>query len=350
MISANAVTIPRFLLKAILILSLASYLASEGSAQSVVPDTDEYGRWIHGAGEPLSFEESVDKHEIERLKARWLAINRENENVVGDSPAGTYGNGDETHGSLLRWSPLAGFVLLYVDKCAARIMGFSHGSVIMTPTKLELIPEGQFTRNSSHLHSHAHAYPNQFLFVKWRNVTYLTEKNDIRDLLDSMAGLGKYNESSYWNTPGYAKWGSREIGTADDPPLVSPGYERFVKRPINLTITGVGRRVVHRLRVDYDTEPQYESRTPVTISGGSAKGVKVGMKFRVLDSAESDEVMVRSVGRRASDGVIIRWIDPDPKTHFSSWPDYERYPPIKVGWRLSTSLYKLLESTEAKGN
>jgi len=136
----------------------------------------------------------------------------------------------------------------------------------------------------------------------------------------------------------------------DELPIVPPGYERFVKRPINLTIASVGPRVVRRFLVAYDTNPQHESRTPVTISGGRLAGVTQGMKLLVLDSAESEEVVVRTVGMRTASGVIIRWVEENPKVHFGKWRDYPRYPPIEVGWKLSTSSYKLLDYARTRNN
>lgn len=344
------ITAPKYLLGALLILSITLCLTPKVSAQSVAPDTDQYGRWIHGIGEPLWFDDTASKQEVERLKARWMAIDVENLKGGKESLGGDYGSGGETHGSVLRWSASAGFVMLHVDKCAARVTGFRHGSVIITATKLQLIPEGKFSRSNNHSHGHSRDATDEFLFVKWRNILYLTTEDQIGEFLDSLAGLGKYNENSYWETPAYAKSGMQETGSADDLPIVPRGYERFVKRPINLTITAIGQRVVRRLRVEDDAESHYESRTPVTIRGGRSEGVKPGMKFWVLDSGESDEVVVRTVGRHVASGVIVRWVEENSKTHFSEWPDYPRYREIKVGWKLSTSIHKLLDSAESKSN
>ncbi len=81
----------------------------------------------------------------------------------------------------------------------------------------------------------------------------------------------------------------------------------------------------------------------MTISGGSSAGVKRGMKFHVLDSSKSDQVVVQRVGPRESSGVIVRWVEEDPRKRFTQWSDYPRYPAIKVGWRLTTSIYKYLD-------
>ncbi len=72
------------------------------------------------------------------------------------------------------------------------------------------------------------------------------------------------------------------------------------------------------------------------------------MNFLVLDSEESDEVIVRKVAAHTSLGIIIRRVEEDATKHFSQWKDYDRYPLIKRGWRLSTSLHKLLESDRSE--
>jgi hypothetical protein len=325
---------------------LAVCFAPTAPAQSNKPDTDQDGRWVNGIGEPLWFEPEAPRQEIERLKARWKLIELENAKPLTDPLAGNYGNGGETHGSFLRWAPLAGFVLVHVDKCAARVMGFSYGSVIATPNSIQLVPEGEFSP-TRHGHSHS-GVESKFLVIRWRSAPYLTIEKYVEEFLDSLAGLGKSNENSYWELPVFRKWGVEDVGSADVLPVVPPGYQRYVKRPINLSITSVGRRIVKRFNVEYDTEPQYESRTPVIVNGGRSQGVKPGMKFWVLDSDESDEVIIRSVASHASSGVIVRGVEKDPTRTYGLWKDYDRYPRIKTGWRLSTSIHKLMDENHSE--
>lgn len=339
----------RFVLKTKLILTAAAVLVVMGStavaqtSQAEIPE-----RWDTGVSEPLWFYPETPGNQIEQVIARWETLGTELGRLETGSQAGDYGNGGETHGSLLRWSPTKGYVLLHVDKCAASVMGFSYGSVIATPTTLTLIPEADFRRDHGHGHNKHKVLSNKFLFVEWRSISYLVRDTDITDFLDSLAGLGKYNDSAIWDIgPAAYSKGGKETGTADDLPSVPPGYEKFIKRPINLTITAIGPRIVRRFRDQYNDEPQYESRTVVTISGGLLEGVKPGMKFHVLDSQESDQVVVRMVGAQSSRGEIIRFVEPKPKTHFKQWPDYDRYPQIKVGWNISTSIHKSLDAYRA---
>jgi hypothetical protein len=336
----------RLISTAIFISGVVLLSAQLTAAQS--HSVDASSRWTTGVGEPLSFPPTGPKDQIEKLKARWDAVQIEHGRLEKGTLAGSYGTGSETHRSVLRWAPSTGYVLVHIDLCAATVTGFSYGSVRFTSTTLQLIPEAQFAEDMHHRHGSRRVKPTEFLFVKWRNVLYLTTQNDIRNFLDSLAGLGKYNEHHLWDIgPAAYSRGGEKSGTADDLPIVPPGYESFVRRPINLTIKGVGRRVVRRFRDEYDTELHYESRTTVTIDGGRLDGVRPGMRFHVIDSGESDEVVVRSVGPHSSRAEVIRWVEPDTSVHFSRWADYERYPRIQVGWKLTTSIHKYLDAREA---
>lgn len=316
------------------------WLPAEIRAQQEQPTTDD-GRWENGVSEPWWFEPSASKQEVARVQGRWDAIKRENAALLTEPRAGDYATGSEVHGSYLRWAPTAGFVLLHVDKCAARVMGFSYGSVNVTPTTLNLVTERDVRSVSSHGHHESAA--QEFLFVTWRGASYLTTKAEIGDFGDLIAGLGKFNDEVEWQLPYYVRLHSKPSGSIDELPTFPPGYERFVKRPIDLKITAVGKRTVRRFKVEYDDKPQYESRTPVVLDGGRAEGVKSGLKFWVVDSGESDQVIVRKVGLHSSRGVIIRWVEEDANTHFTRWKDYDRYPAIKSGWRLTTSVRRLFD-------
>jgi len=184
----NAIARSGFLLRLSFIIFLVLYLAADGSAQFSTQDLDQHGRWVHGLGEPLWFDEGAPKKEVELLKTRWRLIDNDNTGVGKEPLAGDYGSGGETHGTVVRWSPSSGFVMLHVDKCAARVMGFSFGSVIVTPTKLQLIPEARFTSSNNHNHSQNHADSEEFLFVKWRSVPYLRGRTRFETFLTHWLG------------------------------------------------------------------------------------------------------------------------------------------------------------------
>jgi hypothetical protein len=338
---------PRFLLRftALYIAVLAGCMPAYSQSS---PSLDANGRWINGVSEPWWFDTGAARGQIEVVMNRWEKVNQEigahNDGLYGD-----YATGDEVHGSYLRWAPKSGYVHLHINKCAARVTGFSYGSVRLTATTLELIPEGEAAGSGAHRHTSG-AKKTRFLFVKWQGVPYITLEDQLDDFCNLIAGLGKFNKE-FWSgeLPYYVKMGSESLGSSLDPPIVPPGYERLIKRPIELKVTAVGRRTVRRNPNSFSDEPQYESHTVVTINGGSAQNVKPGMRFYVVDDGDGDDqVVVRRVGLHSSTAVITRYLEPDKSKHFIKWQEYDRYHPIAVGWRLTTSVRRLFEIKETE--
>jgi hypothetical protein len=330
--------VKRFFLLTLSILAFAILV----SGQQAEAQLDQYGRWENGVSEAWWFDDSLSKPEIEIVKARWRAIQNEFSHS-NDGFAGEYFEGGETHGTYFRWAPKNGFVRVDVDKCAARVMGFSYGDALPDRPFLTLVTKG--SGSSQGAHSHHKPAMNRFALVTWRSIPYLMVEQDIQAFCEYVAGLGKFNTGLHghfdlWPFPFYTGRGT-ETGTADELPIVPAGYEHLVRRSIDASISAVGARTVRKFRVDYDDAPHYESRIHVTIDAGRNQGVRLGMKFVVLDSTEDDELVITSVGMKRSTGVMVRFVEETPQTHFSQWKDYDRYSPVKAGWKVSTSIHKL---------
>lgn len=328
----------RFCLLIILILAVPF----AGIGQEAGAQLDPYGRWESGVSEPWWFDDSLSKADIEVVKAKWHAIEKESA-TLSDGFAGDYFEGGETHGTYFRWAPRNGFVRLDVDKCAARVMGFSYGDTVWDRPFLTLVSKGIASSKGSHAH---HKGAMKFALVTWRTIPYLMPESEIKAFCEYIAGLGKFNTGlqgnwDLWPFPFLSGRGTK-TGTADDLPIVPAGYEHLVKRPIDALVVAVGARTVRRFRVDYDDAPHYESRLHVSVDAGRNKGVRSGMRFVVLDSDQDDELLITSVGMTRSSGVMVRFVEENPRAHFSKWKDYDRYSPVKVGWRFSTSIHKLL--------
>ena len=328
-----------------LLLITILLLAVSGVGQDSEAQLDQYGRWENGVSEAWWFDDSLSKADIAILKPKWREIETES-TTLNDGFAGDYFEGGETHGTYFRWAPKSGFVRVDVDKCAARVMAFAYGDVVPQRPFLTLITRGSGSAKASHAHHPKTA--QRFVLVTWRSIPYLMAERDIEAFCEYVAGLGKFNtglQGNYdlWPYPFYTGRGT-ETGTADELPTVPHGYERFVKSSIDASIIAVGARMVRRFRVDYDDVPHYESRLHVTIDAGRDKGVRPGMRFVALDSDQDDELVITKVGISRSSGVIVRFVEEDPRKHFSQWKDYDRYAPVKEGWKFSTSIHKLLES------
>ena len=329
----------QFCLLIILILGLPIF----GISQEDGAYLDSHGRWENGVGEAWWFDDSLSKADIEVVKTKWQAIAIEHA-TLSDGFAGDYFEGGETHGTYFRWAPKNGFVRVDVDKCAARVMGFSYGEIVSDRPFLTLVSKGGASSKGSHAH---HKGAVKFALVTWRTIPYLMPESEIGAFCEYIAGLGKFNTGLQggWDLRPFPFFTGRgtEVGTADDLPIVPVGYEHLVKRPIDALVVAVGARTVRRFRVDGDDSPHYESRLHVTVNAGRNQGVRPGMRFVVLDSDQDDELVITSVRMARSSGVMVRFVEEDPRTHFSQWKDYDRYSPVSVGWRYSTSIHKLLD-------
>ena len=276
--------------KALLLISLLlSGFMTYSQAQSVPDD-----RWANGVSEPWWFAEKLSREDIATMQSRWSLIRDENQ---ANEWAGDYFIGGDTHGSYLRWSAENGYVLVHVNKCEAKVESFEYGKVSASPTLIQFFPE--FSKSDSgHTHSSQHQTPTRWLPVKWRATHYLVPENGIAAFGDYVAGLGAYNfglggAGMIEVSDFFSKFTDEERDSAEGLPIVPPGYERFIKRPIDARITNVGRSYI---RVDRENEWYNDLVTLVTVNVGRADGVKRRMTFHVLGSENSEMVKIRRVG------------------------------------------------------
>jgi hypothetical protein len=305
---------------------------------------DQYGRWENGVGEPWSMDSTdYSQEEAATAQARWKAIGEEMQSAGGNAWVGNYFTGDETHGRYLRWAEQSGFVLMHVDKCAARVMNFSYGKVTVTPDLISFVPERMPVRSSPHGDSHPTA--TKYIPARWRGAHYLISENQIAAFGDYVAGLGDFNAGlnpAIWveGIDFLYKVGDREAADSTEAPSVPTAYQRFIRKPIEASIITVSASRIRR-RLLSDGEPFYESRTIVTINVGRGGGVRRGMVFRVRESPANETVRILRVGRDSSLAEIIRDVDEDKKEIYYEWignEQHTRVPPvISVGWLVTTA-------------
>jgi len=306
---------------------------------------DPDARWQNGISEPWWFAQQLPQTEIAAIEERWEQIGKDLISNKAEGWEGDYFVGGETHGSYLRWSPQHGFVLVHVNKCMAQVTGFSYGPASYAPSLVQFFPE--YTSQASDAgHGHgSHSAPSmRWIPVRWRGLNHLIPEQEMPDFGDFLAGLGKYNGTDFWFIemfPFYFKLGHQEANESQAP-IVPPGYEKFLKQPIEATITAVGKREVKR---DDTSEPEsylsgyaHVSVRFVTINAGAAHGVKPGMAFRGLESAIGDEVKVIKVGRKTSQAVVLRSLDEHGRETYWSGQQEKSYPKVIVGWKLTTAL------------
>lgn len=317
-------------------------------------DIDAQGRWENGVTEAWRHDpEQFSEEAMAATRALWRQIGEENAGPKSHPFAGDYFVGGETHGTYMRWSPRAGFVVVSVNKCAALVTGVAHGDVAAAPTFVEFRPV--FRRHFSHgAHGHPHGGDLaldavKYLPVRWRGERLMIDEKDIGDFGDYAAGLGDYNGLLAF--PLEVSHFMHSLGP-DEPhaaptPLVPPGYEQLLKRPVEAVITSVGRR---KLAADYSCKfssdimrfsdhHERASLTFVTVAAGSEHGLKPGAFLRVSNPDKGENVRLTQVGKLSSTGVIVRDIDERGKETFYDH-DAEResvYPKVRAGWELTTA-------------
>jgi hypothetical protein len=257
-----------------------------------------------------------------------------------DEWAGEYGaNGGEVGFTVMRWAPQAGFVLVDVYTCLPSVRRLNYGGVVAKPHWVEMTPavamHAPWTRGAA----------TRFLRVTWGEWLYLVPEEKIGDFCDYVAGLGRFNGDDMYDAEGlyFVKRGEHP-DPADEVPVVPPGYERFVKRPVDATVVAVGRP-----RARKGSDPEWrELLIPVTIDAGRLDGVAEDMNFYAIDDERGATVAVTQVGPHTSQGVVVRYAPKSPKPE--DGPGYE---PVEVGWRLSTSAHKYyarLAAREGRGS
>ncbi|HUE82770.1 MAG TPA: hypothetical protein VMM84_11720 [Pyrinomonadaceae bacterium] len=304
-------------------------------ATSVIGQSKETTVWDNGITERWwLYLDDFSQADLERAIERWELIKKETEAAASPGWAGGYSNGGDTHGSYMRWSPRMGFVMAHVNKCEARLVGLTFGSAKTSGGLAEFIVE---YHNSVQSHGHGRTHKSEpshmrFIPIKWSTSQFLVEERQMPRFGDYVAGLGEYNQEFMWEWIEFFVRGSREPNTDyDNPPQVPPGYDRFIKMPINGEIIAVGAPRLGRFR-DGIGQLHKVMRTPVSLNVGRLNGVKRGMFFHVVSPDVYERVKVLRVERRTSRGVVERGVDENEQEH-------PQDPQISVGWKLSTRPY-----------
>jgi hypothetical protein len=192
---------------------------------------------------------------------RWRLIESELESANNEW-AGDYESSDrnEMRLSFLRWAPRSGFVLARVRSCSADLRFLSYGSLNWSPPELlllEPVPPAPVLLIEEH-QLHAPPHETTYLPVTWRKRHYLVPRDKIGEFCLWTAGLEdsvKTDESLEESI--FSKRGEESVAEAGLP-LVPPGYEQFVRRPIDGTITRVGKSFI---RFQRKKEPFNQVRT-----------------------------------------------------------------------------------------
>ncbi|HEY9285986.1 MAG TPA: hypothetical protein VIP46_21225 [Pyrinomonadaceae bacterium] len=363
------------------LLSLALVAAAGGPAAAQL---DQWGYWENGVTESWWLSSGdFAKEDAVNAAALWKRIGEPTPADGAGGWAGDYFRGGSTSGTYVRWSPEGGFIIAGVNKCEARVVALTYGKVNVTPTVIHFFPE--FSKAAAP-HGHAHGARRaadplaamRFVPVEWLGERLLINEGEMGSFGDYVAGLGEYN---FWlgtphffaedliGTQFYAKTVPEFVAAAGEggreaeaeaapveaaaapgegeqaeaaPPVVPPGYERFLKKPIEATVTAVGGRRVRR-KLSFKNESSevfygHVSLTDVTIDAGTEHGLKPGMFLLARDAGEVERIRIVRAGKRSSTGYVIRELAEDGSETVTDGDDARRpRPKVAAGWKLTTS-------------
>jgi len=317
-----------------LCLSFAAVNAAGQNAEQPETQTDKYGRWKNGVTEDWFFElgEKYRSEDVATAQKLWNEIEKQSNNA-GDEWAGVYSIAEgEVNMSYLRWSPQHGFVRFHIYTCLPAVRGLDYGKVVVSEDHVELVSSrASETENSEES-------PTKYVKVKWGERHYLVAENDIESFFTYTSGRGSlpYTDAGvpidFW---GRIDDSAKPIA---DVPVVPSAYAEHVKKPIDTRIIKVGRSYTE---VDPDNDVWLDHVTPVTLNAGSNAGLKRGMTLHVVKSEDYETVVLTRVGRNYALGIIVRSMRKPGVPLVEFEPNIKRdYPPIEVGWQVSTSPHK----------
>ena len=325
------------------------------AASGVQAQIDKWGYWQNGVSEAWWFSPAqFTTQQADEAIARWKNIEDENHAAPSNDWTGTYFSGSEVHGIYLRMSSRSGFVIAHVDKCQAKVVGLTYGSVEFSPSLVKLFPQF-YSVNTTHGASHSHAkMPREMRFVpaRFNDAQLLIEEKEMAGFGNYIAGLGKYNFSDFqysFYTEFLTRFGQEDTDQSEEakdrPPVVviPDEYAHYLKPPIEATIIRVGRVQV-RKTYSYQnsdgtgaTHTTPVNLTTVVVSAGTAQGLKRGMFLNVIDPKQNERVRILRLGRASSTGVIVRDLDEDGQEVPFDHETGERYSKIFAGRKLTTS-------------
>lgn len=290
-------------------------------------------RWENGIVEAWVFNsDRYTQADAAATRERWQTLENTAQ-ASSDAWAGDYqiGEVNDVRMRALRWSPEGGFALFNVNACAANVDEVGYGEVTSTTDYITL-SFAQKAKSST-------PRVRKFVKAKWGEQRYLVEEKDVADFCNQISGYGVFDGSYFLHND------DRDKSLAEMP-TVPLQYQKFVRKPIDAVITKVENSYT---KVGQDEEWSNEVITPVVINAGTTSGVKRGMTLHVLGSGlMNEQVEIKRAYRSTSRGVIVRTVRKQPGIKLNEWDDgYDTpQPPISVGMKLTTGLYKQLQDYE----
>lgn len=227
---------------------------------------------------------------------------------------GIYDNSGHLSDIKLIWNSQLGFIKYYIYTCQPELRNLDFGNVRNGDYQIEFSSEKPQTADSK-----KQAWNEKFIKVKWGDIHYLVEENELEifsELAAGFYGSGKaVEEESGGEKYTYTKsiWESYWRKTEDlnkkafGLPVFPDKYKHLIKIPIEAEIIAINE---HKFEVNEDGDISSSNRY-VTINAGKNKNIKSDMEFYVPDLQE--RIKIIEVGEKNSKGVIKRWFDEEEK-------------------------------------
>jgi hypothetical protein len=321
------------LLRSLILVAVASVLIFPQTPPEDTEKFDQSGRWIHGGSEPWSMNgPSYTPEQAKTFLQRWTVLKHAIEQTDNEWEGQYGGDGGETDVIALKWTTKSGFVMVHASLCMASVIELSYGKVSADARHVQLQSEFVPPSSTDMDKLFARSLRVPYVPVKWDGSHYLVPEPGLKIFFGRFSGRmtpGEVPEFTLYFHKVDDNWEHDSLNNVQVP----TGYEKYLSKPIEATITKVGGTVIRRGFDSYLSTEKWQM-IPVTINAGKAQGVKVGTEFHILSFNDDDDIKVRQVFQNYSTGFIVRPID-DGKEEFPVLVNQRAHPP-SVGWKLTT--------------
>lgn len=249
----------------------------------------------------------LDRYDINNFREFKTRIVNLSEKAYLTSWEGIYHDQQTQLGKTeLRLSFNKGFVQYYVYSCLPELRWLSYGTA--TDMGDSILLSSNFDSNKKA------ATAKSFVKVEWGTHQYLVAENSLEAFSKKAAGLWvEPPQSDEYVAPEWSDYWTRgeTEGSPTGLPKLPARFSHLERQPITGVIVNIRRpKRFKELELQTGTSTQYISNGnlyPVTINKGSRHGVKPGMTFGIVGF--DDEIVIRTVGRDSSYGIIVREFD-----------------------------------------
>ena len=248
------------------------------------------------------------------------------------------GGGSGVGFSSLRVRREVGYASLYIYTCTPELQNIDYGTIRETEDAVELvrlIPAGSPRKPET----------TKLIKVRWGESRFLVSEHVLGSFAEQAVGLfvipdeGTSESQEWWNFWEKGSFDEKLIGK----PQFPARYRHLERSGVTANIIGVRPRII---KSEFNSPRTYyggESAVyRVTISAGTKQGLKKGVAFKLI--ATSEELVITSVGRTTSQGVIVRAINDSSRADHCRNDESQviKCPSISRGMKVATEVGNLL--------